>query len=78
VSEATTSARDLVVGCLDSPHVLEGVTGEQDLLAAGVNSGELILITMECERRIGRPLSDAELSSLASIDDVARLLGREN
>ncbi|GAA1341407.1 hypothetical protein GCM10009660_27760 [Catellatospora bangladeshensis] len=68
------NARELVQGCLDSPHLLDEVADDQDLLAAGVNSGELILVTVECERRLGRPLSDAELASLATITDVARLL----
>lgn len=74
MSDTKTTARELVLRCLDSPHLLDGVSDGEDLLSVGVNSGELILVTMECERLLRRPLTDAELSSLVSIDDVARLL----
>jgi hypothetical protein len=59
---------------MDAPHLLAEISDEEDLISAGVNSGEIILVSLECEKFLGRPLTDDELASLLSISDVASLL----
>jgi hypothetical protein len=68
------TARELVRRALELPALLDRIGDQDDLLAAGVNSGELILVAVRCEERIGRPLSESELSALVSIDAVAKIL----
>jgi hypothetical protein len=71
----TTAARELVRSALELPSLLETINDDDDLLSAGVNSGELIMVAMRCEQRLGRPLTEAELSRLHSITAVAAILG---
>lgn len=68
------TARELVRRALELPALLDRIGDQDDLLAAGVNSGELILVAVRCEEHIGRPLSESELSALVSIDAVAKIL----
>jgi hypothetical protein len=69
-----TAARDLVRAHLDHPALLDRIADGDDLVAAGVNSGELIRVALACEERLGRPLGDEELSDLTSVQAVADLL----
>jgi acyl carrier protein len=71
-------ARELVRGALELPALLETIRDDEDLLAAGVNSGELIVVAVRCEERLGRALTDSEMSSLVSIDAVAQILGEKH
>jgi len=67
--------RELVARSLDNPALLARVGDEEDLLAVGVNSGELIRIALSCEDVLGRALTDDELTAVHSLDGVRRLLG---
>ena len=69
------AARELIRQVLAVPEVLEAIGDDDNLLAAGVNSGELILVALRCEQRLGRALSETELSGLVSIRSVASILG---
>ncbi|MFJ5549107.1 phosphopantetheine-binding protein [Streptomyces sp. NPDC093225] len=69
------TARELVRRHLDHPGLLDRVADEDDLVGAGVNSGELIRVALACEDLLGRPLDDAELACLTSVRAVAGLLG---
>jgi acyl carrier protein len=67
-------ARVLIKENLDNPALLDLIGDSDDLLAAGVNSGEMIRIAFGCEKRLGRRLSDAELTALTSIAAIAIVL----
>ena len=70
------TARDLVRQCLDAPALLDAIADGDDLMAHGVNSGEIIRIALDCERRIGRMLTDEELTELSTVDGIAKLIGK--
>lgn len=67
-------ARTLVRDHLDHPALLDRVGDDDDLVAAGVNSGELIRVALACEEQLGRPLGDEELADLTSVRAVECLL----
>lgn len=67
-------ARALIRRHLDFPGLLDRIDDDQDLVAAGVNSGEMIRVALGCEEALDRPLSDAELSAITSVRSVAGLL----
>jgi Phosphopantetheine attachment site len=71
----TQAARELIRHVLAVPEILKAIGDDDDLLAAGVNSGELILVALRCEQRLGRALTEAELSGLVSVRSVAAILG---
>jgi acyl carrier protein len=68
-------ARALIKQNLDFPGLLDQVADDDDLISAGVNSGELIRIAAGCEQQLSRALTDDELAGLSSVHAVAALLG---
>jgi len=74
MSTAAGEARDLIRGCLDLPALLDRIGDEEDLVGSGVNSGEIVRIALRCEHRMGRLLTDAELTELSTVRAVAALL----
>lgn len=71
-----TLARSIVRGKLDYPALLDQISDEDDLVNAGVNSGEIIQVALACENHLDRPLTDAELSGITSVRSVAELLAQ--
>ena len=71
---ATDEARALIRAGLDLPILLDRIGDTDDLVAAGVNSGEIVRIALHCEQRLGRALTDDELSTLTSVAAVTELL----
>lgn len=69
-------AREIVRENLDYPALLDQITDEDDLVNAGVNSGEIIRVALGCENHLDRPLTDGELSRIASVRSVADLLAQ--
>jgi hypothetical protein len=69
-----TDARAVIKEGMDYPHLLDRIADHADLVTAGVNSGEMIRIALSCERHLGRALTDEELSRLATVAAVKRLL----
>jgi aryl carrier-like protein len=69
-----TQARAVIKAGMDFPHLLDRIADHEDLVTAGVNSGEMIRIALSCERHLGRALTDDELSRLATVAAVERLL----
>jgi acyl carrier protein len=69
-----TLARAIVRGKLDHPALLDQIADDEDLVNAGVNSGEIIQVALACENHLDRPLTDAELSRITSVRSVAELL----
>ncbi len=70
-----TGARALIRASLDLPALLDRITDDDDLIESGVNSGEIVRIALQCEQRLGRALSDDELTNLSTVRAVAELLG---
>jgi acyl carrier protein len=66
--------RLLIKENLDNPVLLDLIGDSDDLIAAGVNSGEMIRIAFGCEKRLARRLTDAELTALTSIEAIATVL----
>ncbi len=69
-----TGARELIRANLDLPALLDRIGDGDDLIAAGVNSGEVVRIALRCEQHLGRVLSDDELTALSTVRAVAELL----
>lgn len=67
-------ARAVIKEGMDYPHLLDRIDDHEDLFSAGINSGEMIRIALSCEQHLGRALTDEELSRLATVSAVARLL----
>lgn len=67
-------ARDVVRAALDNPALLDAIPDDVDLVAAGVNSGEMIRLALMVEDELGRPLADDELTRLTSVADVRDIL----
>jgi hypothetical protein len=69
-------ARALIRKSLDYPALLDRIADDEDLVAAGVNSGEMIRVALRCEDYVDRPLTDAELSRITTVRSVAELLAQ--
>ena len=69
-----TSARQLVRSGLDLPALLDRIGDDDDLMAGGVNSGEMVRIALRCEQELGRALTDDELAGLSTVRAVAELI----
>jgi acyl carrier protein len=68
-------ARALIRKGLDHPGLLDRIADDEDLVAAGVNSGEMIRVALGCEDFLDRVLTDPELSRITSVRSVAELIG---
>jgi acyl carrier protein len=68
------AARALIKKYLDYPPLLDRVADDEDMVAAGVNSGEMIRIAMGCEEHLDRQLTDAELTGMTSVRAIAGVL----
>ena len=66
--------RELIKRHLDYPPLLDRIGDDEDLVAAGVNSGEMIRVALGCERYLDRQLTDAELSEMTSVHAIASVL----
>jgi acyl carrier protein len=66
--------RELIKESLDYPALLDDVADQDDLIMAGINSGEMVRIALACERYLDREITDEELSRLKSVRAVADLL----
>jgi acyl carrier protein len=69
-----TSARHIIQSGLDLPVLLDRIGDDDDLIASGVNSGEMVRIALNCEQRLGRVLTDDELAGLSTVRAVAALI----
>jgi hypothetical protein len=74
VRNTLSHTRQLVAACLDLPAVLDRIGDDDDLVASGVDSGEILNLATLCEQILDRPLSDDELTELTSIRAVGALL----
>lgn len=75
-SDRLRLAREIVRENLDHPALLDQIGDEEDLVNAGVNSGEIIRVALGCENHLDRPLTDVELSRITTIGSVADLLAQ--
>ncbi|MFB6891902.1 acyl carrier protein [Kitasatospora sp. NPDC056327] len=53
------------------------LTPEAPLAGAGVDSMALVVLSLHLEDRFGVEISEDELSTAASVDDLAALIGRQ-
>lgn len=67
-------ARDIVRQSLDNRVLLDAIPDDADLVSAGVNSGEMIQVALNCEAVLERALTDEEMTHLNSVEDIRRLL----
>lgn len=66
--------RELIKKQLDYPPLLDRIGDNEDLIASGVNSGEMIRIALGCEEHLRRVLTDAELTAMTSVRAIAEVL----
>jgi hypothetical protein len=71
---ALSHAREVVKDCLDLPALIDQIGDTDELVSAGVNSGEIIRIVQRCEKILDRRLTSDELTGIDSITAVAALL----
>ena len=62
------TGRELLASLLDDPSLVE-VAADEDLLAAGLNSGDIIRLALAIEKLTGEPLDD---KTLARFDKMAK------
>lgn len=67
-------ARELVGRAIGKSWILGTVNADDDLLAAGVSSAEMLRVALACEEVIGRGLRDGELEQIFSLSSIAALL----
>jgi len=77
ISTVSATVRALIQRNLDTPALLDLIADDVDLVAAGVNSGEMIRVALACENYLGRQLSDTELSRMTSVREIATVLGTD-
>lgn len=59
---------------IDLPELLDELPPDADLSAAGLNSGDVIRLSLAIEERSGTPLDDDELAALHTLDGIDRVL----
>lgn len=69
----TPTGRQLLADLLDDPTLVE-VAADEDLLAAGLNSGDIIRLALAIEEITGEPLDDQALSRLYTVDGLEEVL----
>lgn len=69
-----TPARTLLAELIHDPELASQLPADQPLLFAGVNSGDVVRLTLAVEERLGRALSEPEVVGMRTIADVDRLL----
>ncbi|MGK5632642.1 acyl carrier protein [Streptomyces sp. URMC 123] len=74
MSEVWTPGRRLLLELVDVPGLFDDLAPDADLLAAGINSGELIRLALAIEERTGTPLDDEELAALSTVQGIDRVL----
>ena len=67
------TGRELLASLLDDPTLVE-VAADEDLLAAGLNSGDIIRLALAIEEITGEPLDDRALSRLYTVDGLEEVL----
>ncbi|KUJ68015.1 hypothetical protein ACZ90_22445 [Streptomyces albus subsp. albus] len=71
------NARQLLAESISAPAILDSVADGDDLREAGLNSGEMVLVVMKLEDRIGRALDDEEIGSVTTIASIDALIGAD-
>lgn len=74
VAVVMDDVRGLIKKYLDYPPLLDRIGDNEDLVAAGVNSGEMIRVALGCEEYLDRVLTDAELTSMTCVRAIAEVL----
>jgi acyl carrier protein len=67
------TGRELLASLLDDPTLVD-VAADDDLLAAGLNSGDIIRLALAIEELTGEPLDDKALSRLYTVAGLEEVL----
>lgn len=73
-STEPSPGRRLLLDVVESPGLVEGLSAGEDLLSAGINSGELIRLALAIEEYTGEPLDDELLPTLCTIEGIDQVL----
>ncbi len=73
MTEPAPTGRQLLASLLDDPSLIE-VADDEDLLAAGLNSGDIIRLALAIEELTGEALDDKALSRLYTVDGLEAVL----
>jgi acyl carrier protein len=74
MAESTSAARELLASLVDYPELIEQLPDDADLVAAGLNSGDLVRIALAIEERTGQPIGDDDLTRLHTVAGIDRVL----
>jgi acyl carrier protein len=74
MQDALTPGRQLLMEVLDVPEVARKIRADEDLILAGINSGDLIRLGLTIEERTHLPLTDDDLMDLQTVDGIDRVL----
>lgn len=75
-STEPSPGRRLLLDVVESPGLVEGLSARDDLLSAGINSGELIRLALAIEEHTGEPLDDELLPTLCTIEGIDQVLAQ--
>ena len=74
MQETLSPGRQLLMEVLDVPEVAVQIPPEEDLILAGINSGDLIRLGLTIEERTHLPLTDDDLMDLQTVAGIDRVL----
>jgi len=74
VTDDMSPGRHLLLELVDAPGLFDHLGPEDDLLSAGINSGELIKLALAIEERTGTALDDDVLATLYTIEGIDQVL----
>ena len=71
-----TPARELLTELTADPDLVAGIADDELLLLAGVNSGDIVRLTLALEEILGSSLSPEIAEQLSTIADIDAILAR--
>lgn len=74
MSRPQSPARQLLAETIRDPDLAARLAPDQPMLYAGVNSGDIVRLTLALERILRRALSEPEVLGLRTLADLDRLL----
>lgn len=69
-----TSARSLLIEIVRDPELVASISDDQPLALAGVNSGDIVRLTLALEEILGYALPEETVENLRTLTDIDILL----